>query len=145
MPCPDPFQRPGGAAGHYPFLDDRVIEACLAVRLHERTTPFAYKPLTVTAMRGVVPAELLARRTKGEFSVDLHAGLRAQRAQLVQLLEVSVLARLGIVDAHALRQAVLGLYPPRLSYALLEATLAVETWLHAHPSPTPAPAPARQA
>ncbi len=128
------FSAQAGLPVHYPFLDDRVIEACLAVRLHERTTPFAYKPLTLTAMRGVVPTELLARRTKGEFSVDVHAGLRAQRAQLAELLEVPVLARLGIVDAHALRQAVLGLYPPRLSYALLEATLAAETWLRAHPT-----------
>lgn len=136
-----------GLPVHYPFLDDRVIEACLAVRLHERTTPFAYRPLTVAAMRDIVPAELLARRTKADFSVDLHAGLRAQRAELAELLEAPVLARMGIVDADALRQAALGLYPPRLSLALLEATLAAETWLRAHPTATPTttPAPERQA
>lgn len=134
-----------GLRVHYPFLDDRVIEACLAVRLHERTTPFVYKPLTVAAMRDLVPAELLTRRTKGEFSADLHAGLHAQRAALAELLDEPILARLGIVDADALRCAALGLYPPRLSLALLEATLAAETWLRAHPTPTPAttPAPAR--
>lgn len=122
-----------GLPVHYPFLDDRVIEACLTVRLHERTTPFAYKPLTVAAMRDIVPAEVLARRTKGEFSVDVHAGLRAHRAELAELLDDSILARLGLVDADALRRAALGLYPPRLSYAFLEATLAAETWLRAHP------------
>jgi asparagine synthase (glutamine-hydrolysing) len=121
-----------GLPVHYPFLDDRVIEACLAVRLHERTTPFAYKPLTVAAMGDIVPAELLARSTKGEFSVDLHAGLRAQRADLTELLDEPILARLGLVDADLLRRAALGLYPPRLSLAALEATLAAETWLHAH-------------
>ncbi len=127
-----------------PFLDDRVIEACLAVRLHERTTPFAYKPLTVAAMRGIVPDELLARSTKGEFSVDLQAGLRAQRATLAELLDEPILARLGLIDAGALRHAVLGLYPPRLPLALLEATLAAETWLHAHSAATPTTAAVRQ-
>lgn len=87
----------------------------------------------------------MTRRTKGEFSADLHAGLHAQRAALAELLDEPILARLGIVDADALRCAALGLYPPRLSLAFLEATLAAETWLRAHPTPATTPAPARQA
>ncbi|MGH8887588.1 MAG: asparagine synthase-related protein [Egibacteraceae bacterium] len=112
-----------------PYLDDRVVEACLAVRLHERTTPWRYKPLIVEAMRGIVPAAVLARTTKGEFSVDWHAGLRRNRAHLAALFDDLALARLGIVDADALRAACLGLYPPSVPMPALDRTLACEAWL----------------
>jgi asparagine synthase (glutamine-hydrolysing) len=124
-----------GLATHYPFYDDRVLEAALSVRLHERTTPFAYKPLLVRAMRDAMPAELLTRGTKGEYSAEMQSGLRAHRAQLAELLDQPLLGTLGLVDADALRRACLSMFPPRLSPVTLEATLAVETWLRAHTGP----------
>ncbi|UUU24184.1 asparagine synthase-related protein [Streptomyces sp. DSM 40750] len=127
-----------GLPTHYPFYDDRVVEAALSVRLHERTTPFAYKPLLVRAMREAVPAELLARRTKGEYSAEMQSGLRTRRADLAELLDQPLLATLGLVDADALRRACLSMFPPRLSPVTLEATLAVETWLRAHAGPASA-------
>ncbi|SDO07144.1 asparagine synthase (glutamine-hydrolysing) [Streptomyces sp. cf386] len=125
-----------GLPTHYPFYDDRVVEAALSVRLHERTTPFAYKPLLVRAMRQTVPAELLGRATKGEYSAEMQSGLRRRRAELAELLDQPLLATLGLVDADALRRACLSMFPPRLSPVTLEATLAVETWLRAHAGPS---------
>nr|WP_243744723.1 asparagine synthase-related protein [Streptomyces hainanensis] len=69
-----------GTPTHFPYLDDQVIDACLAVRLHERTSPFVYKPLLAAAMRTIVPDVFLGRRTKGEFTLDVHTGLRQRRA-----------------------------------------------------------------
>ncbi|HKR48661.1 MAG TPA: asparagine synthase-related protein, partial [Pseudonocardiaceae bacterium] len=112
-----------------PFLDDRVIEACLAVRLHERTTPWRFKPLIVEAMRDLMPPTVLQRSTKGDFSVDGHAGLRQARAHLAGLLEDPVLGRLGLVDVDALRKVCLGLYPYALPMVALDRTLACEAWL----------------
>jgi asparagine synthase (glutamine-hydrolysing) len=112
-----------------PFLDDRVVEACLAVRLHERTTPWRYKPLIVEAMRDVMPAAVLQRTTKGDFSVDGYAGLRGARRDLAALLDDPVLAQLGLVNADALRKVCLGLYPYTLDLVALDRTLACETWL----------------
>jgi asparagine synthase (glutamine-hydrolysing) len=112
-----------------PFLDDRVVEACLAVRLHERSTPWQFKPLIVEAMRDLVPAAVLQRTTKGDFSVDWHAGLRNARAHLAGLLDDLVLVRLGLVDADALRKVCLGLYPYALDLVALDRTLACEAWL----------------
>jgi asparagine synthase (glutamine-hydrolysing) len=119
-----------------PFLDDRVVEACLAVRLHERTTPWRFKPLIIEAMRDLMPAAVLKRSTKGDFSTDWHAGLRNARAHLAELLEDLVLARLGLVDADALRKVCLGLYPYALDPVALDRTLACEAWLR---TLTPAP------
>jgi asparagine synthase (glutamine-hydrolysing) len=119
-----------------PFLDDRVVEACLAVRLHERTTPWRFKPLIVEAMRDLMPAALLQRTTKGDFSVDWHAGLRQARAHLAAVLDDPVLAQLGLVDIDALRKVCLGLYPYTLDPVALDRTLACEAWLR---TLTPAP------
>ncbi|GAA4625485.1 lasso peptide isopeptide bond-forming cyclase [Actinoallomurus vinaceus] len=114
-----------------PFLDDRVLEACLAVRMEERTDPRLYKPLLTEAMAGTVPRDLLERTTKGHYAVDGHAGLRRFRARFAELLEDPLLARLGLVDAEALRSACLSLYPPTLGLPALDATLACEVWLRA--------------
>ena len=123
-----------GLALEAPYFDDRVVEICLSVRLHERTTPWQYKPLLVEAMRGVVPAEVLARTTKGAFGADVHAGLARHRGDLTALCDDLVLARLGLVDADALRAACRVPHPPDMPLAALETTLGAEAWLRAQHS-----------
>jgi asparagine synthase (glutamine-hydrolysing) len=112
-----------------PYYDDRVIEAGLAVRPQERITPWRYKPLIVEAMRGVVPDESLTRQTKANGSSDEELGLRRHRADLLALWEDSRLARLGLVDAAALREACTGPLPPHLQFGALDQTVACEVWL----------------
>lgn len=55
-----------GVVMAYPYADRAVIDAALAVRAEDRTSPFAPKPLLTIAMRGIVPAANLARRTKAD-------------------------------------------------------------------------------
>ncbi|MBV9141244.1 MAG: asparagine synthase [Pseudonocardiales bacterium] len=117
-----------------PFLDDRVVDACLRVRLHERTTPWRFKPLIVEAMRDLVPAPVLHRSTKGDFSVDWHTGLRQARPHLAALLDDLALARFGLVNLDVLRTVCLGLYPYALDPVALDRTLACEAWLRTLPS-----------
>lgn len=114
-----------------PYLDDRVIEACLAVRMHERSTPWRYKPLLAEAVRGVVPRALLGRATKGVFDADAYAGLCRHRGELIDLFDEPVLARLGLVKADALRAVFLGPHPFTSSLIALDPTLACEVWLRA--------------
>lgn len=94
---------PTGLPLAVPFLDDQVIEACLAVRAHELTTPWQYKALTKAAMRGIVPPRSLDRVTTAEGSAEEEAGLRASRDDLLALCEGSRLAELGLVDPDRLR------------------------------------------
>ncbi len=124
--------RVGAEAGlpiHYPYLDDRVLEACLAVRPHERSNPLAYKPLMTAAMRGIVPDEVLGRRTKGHFMAEMHAGLLGNRTDFAELLDSSHLAHLGLVDPDALRHEALGPYTARTYLLSVENALALEAWL----------------
>ncbi len=125
-----------------PFFDDRVIEACLAVDGAERVTPWAYKPLMTTAMRGVVPEECLRRSDKAQASMDASNGLREHRGDLLALWQDSRLARLGLVDADALRSLARRPATPGLENAVLYSTIACEVWLRNLPragKATPAP------
>ncbi|MEV4437053.1 lasso peptide isopeptide bond-forming cyclase [Streptomyces sp. NPDC049555] len=112
-----------------PFFDDRVIEAALAVRPADRVTPWAYKPLLTSAMRGVVPDECLRRTSKAQASMDAADGLREHRGDLLALWEDSHLARMGLVDHEVLRALAQRPNSPGLKDAILYSTIACEVWL----------------
>jgi len=112
-----------------PYHDDRVIEAGLAVRPQERITPWRYKPLILEAMAGVVPNESLTRQTKANGSSDVDPGLRRHRGELLALWEDSRLARLGLIDADAIRETCTRPLPPELQFGGLDQTVACEVWL----------------
>ncbi|MFC8915246.1 lasso peptide isopeptide bond-forming cyclase [Streptomyces sp. NPDC057116] len=123
-----------------PFLDDRVIETCLAVRPSERVTPWQYKPLLTAAMHGVVPDPCLRRTNKAAASMDAADGLRRHRADLRALWEDSHLERLGLVDGAALRRLAERPSTPDLQHATLYSTIAAEVWLRGLPRTTKAAA-----
>ncbi|MGW0363221.1 lasso peptide isopeptide bond-forming cyclase [Streptomyces sp. NPDC002990] len=123
-----------------PFLDDRVIEACLAVRPSERVTPWQYKPLLTAAMAGIVPEECLRRTNKAAASMDAANGLREHRADLLALWEDSRLEQLGLVDGDALRRLAQRPATPELRDAVLYSTIAAEVWLRGLARPSAAPA-----
>ncbi|MGW2638418.1 lasso peptide isopeptide bond-forming cyclase [Streptomyces sp. NPDC001348] len=112
-----------------PFLDDRVIEAFLAVRPSERVSPWRYKPALSAAMRGIVPEECLRRSNKATASMDAANGLREHRADLLALWEDSRLAELGLVNGAELRRLALRPASHGLSEAILYSTIAAEVWL----------------
>lgn len=117
-----------------PYLDDAVVEAVLAIRLHERHSPSQFKPILGHALRGIVPEVILRRTTKGAFGSDFHAGLRRHRAELLELFHESRLARAGLVNAEAVRAAVLSLHTNTHALPLLNPTLNCEVWLRCAPA-----------
>ncbi|MGW0469480.1 lasso peptide isopeptide bond-forming cyclase [Streptomyces sp. NPDC003027] len=125
-----------------PFLDDRVIEACLAVRPSERVTPWRYKPLLAAAMSGIVPEPCLRRTNKAAASMDASNGLREHRADLLALWEDSRLEQLGLVDGKALRRLAQRPATPELREAILYSTIAAEVWLRGLSRRTTTTAPA---
>ncbi|MEU2560472.1 asparagine synthase-related protein [Streptomyces longispororuber] len=126
-----------GVTCEAPFLDDRVVEAALSVRIGDRLVSGDFKPVLRRAVGGIVPEEILARRSKGEFSAEAFQGLRRNRGELLDLCDDLRLSRLGLVDAGALRTALLG--PKTRSRQLVpyENTLACESWLRSVAAPAP--------
>lgn len=130
-----------GVSWHAPYVDDRVVEAVLSLRIADRADNSGYKRPLATAMRGIVPDDILGRPTKAEFSAEVYAGLQRHRRELAAHCDDLRLARLGLVDAEALRAALLGLHPSSRTLVPLDATLACESWLRSLPATaTPVPA-----
>lgn len=121
-----------------PYYDDRVIEACLAVRTPDRITPWRYKPLIVEAMRGIVPEAVRTRDTKANATFEEETGLRRHRARLLALCEESRLGRLGLVDVDVLREWCRRSLSAETESYLLHPTVACEAWLRSREM-TPAP------
>ncbi|WP_181795175.1 asparagine synthase-related protein [Streptomyces sp. WELS2] len=120
-----------------PYLDDRVVEICLATRPEERSTPWEFKPLLREALERTVPRGMLQRSTKNDMAEDVHTGLRGRRQRLAALCEDSRLARMGLIDAGKLRQACLAPQRPGPLPAALILTLNCESWLRGRGSPMP--------
>lgn len=112
-----------------PLLDHRVVEAALSVRIEERAARGQYKPVFTEAMRGIVPDPILDRPDKGEFSAEMHEGLRRNQRALLAFCDDSRLADLGLIDAAALRARLLDPGPISHHLTALENTLACESWL----------------
>jgi asparagine synthase (glutamine-hydrolysing) len=118
-----------GLLKHSPFCDDTVLNACLAIRPHEASTPWSYKPLLSAAMHDVVPQQILQRSTKDHSGVEWYAGLAAHQPTLAAWADDSHLVAAGVADADQLRRALLSPGLLTSSAAELEYTLGAEAWL----------------
>ncbi|MEV7008680.1 asparagine synthase-related protein [Streptosporangium sp. NPDC051022] len=118
-----------GVSWEAPYVDDRVVEAALSVRFEDCAMPDRYKPLLAASMRGIVPEDILGRSTKSEYSSEAYASLRKHRSELLEICDDLELARIGLVDADALRSVLLCLPPRSMSLMPLISTFACEVWL----------------
>lgn len=116
---------------HQPYLDDRVVEAAMAVRLHERSTPWAYKPLLAAAMQDVLPERVRVRTTKGAFDEDMRIGLGRSLGELLELFADSELASAGLISTDAVRTQLLAPQADLSRNFAVEQLLGCETWFRA--------------
>ncbi|MCZ1012207.1 asparagine synthase-related protein [Streptomyces lydicus] len=132
---------PFGIRIGYPYADQQVIEAALSTRAEARTSPYQNKPLLTAAMRGIVPATYLARRTKGGYSADTTAAAAAMRQTFARLLDADCrLASYGLIDPDRLRAALTSWdRADERTDLLLHLTVMCEIWARTadnHPLPT---------
>jgi asparagine synthase (glutamine-hydrolysing) len=113
-----------------PFLDNQVIDACLAAAATDRTTVEYAKPLLAAAVGDLMPPGLLVRRTKGDYTACEYHGLRANADTLRALLAHPLLADLDILNPDGPREALrLGLAGVTAPMGALGAVIATEMWL----------------
>ncbi|MGH3812651.1 MAG: albusnodin/ikarugamycin family macrolactam cyclase [Pseudonocardiaceae bacterium] len=126
------FARRCGVDAHSPFLDNQVVAACLAVPVCERTTVTVAKPLLRAALCQHVPAGVLDRSTKGDYTAYEYHGLRASARELRALLRNPLLAELGVIDPTRPRRALeTGIAGGAIPLGALSDVIAAEVWLRA--------------
>ncbi|MBV9013941.1 MAG: albusnodin/ikarugamycin family macrolactam cyclase [Pseudonocardiales bacterium] len=115
-----------------PYLDDGVVRACWSVPASVRTTPEQPKPLLRHAVDGLVPASVVNRRTKGDYTALSYRGLHRNADAIDHVLTSSQLGSLGLIDVESmraeLRKGAAGL-PIRLG--AFDTVLGMELWLRA--------------
>jgi asparagine synthase (glutamine-hydrolysing) len=121
-----------GLAVQAPFLDSAVVRAALSTAAATRAGPMSYKPMLGAALAGLVPAQVLARRTKGDYSAEYYLGARRVAAELRTLLSDSHLADLGVIEPGSvlpvLDRMLAGIAVP---LGPLTTLVATEVWLRA--------------
>lgn len=114
----------------YPYLDQDFVEFILSIPREQVIRAGQRRFLMRRALRGLVPDEVLLRRTKGAAARRPLLALADDWMELEKLVASSLVARCGFVDQAKLQQAMLaakagnGRELPRLMH-----TLALEFWL----------------
>jgi asparagine synthase (glutamine-hydrolysing) len=126
----DELGRAVGVWPQAPFLDNDVIRACLSIPASRRTNPLVFKPLLSSALVGLVPAEVLARQTKGNYSAEDYRGARLASGELRNRVARMRLVDLGVVERApvmaSLDDALDGLRAP---FPAFNRLLATDLWL----------------
>lgn len=118
-----------GVVQHNPFVDSAVIAAALAGSPSAWASPHRFKPLLGAALPGVLPEPITARTTKGELMADHVRGLRANAADLRDLVAGGYLAGAGLIDpvefGELLTRAAAGALG---SLGRIQLVIAAEVW-----------------
>ena len=124
---------PRGIVMAHPFLDPRLVQLGLGIKLRFRQEPGRQKPILAHALRDVLPAAIRDRRGKGHFNEIYYAGLARHLPTLETLIRRAPVEDLGWVDkgvlVECLRQAALGVDPSGFGVSQLEITLSLLAWL----------------
>jgi asparagine synthase (glutamine-hydrolysing) len=122
-----------------PYLDDGVVRACWSVPASVRTSPGQAKPLLRQAVSELVPASIVERRTKGDYTALSYRGLRRNVDAIDDVLRSSRLAELGLIDADAVRAELhKGASGLAIRLGAFDTVLGAELWLRSTQSDTPA-------
>ena len=115
----------------YPFLDQNLVEFLTSIPVEQLLRPAERRSLLRRALVGIVPADILSRRTKSSASRCYVLLVRKHWNLLDEMLRSSVTVQHGYTDANGFRESLLemknGRMPP-YTVQLLRA-LSLELWL----------------
>ncbi|KJK50444.1 hypothetical protein UK23_10640 [Lentzea aerocolonigenes] len=124
-----------GVNHHAPYLDNEVIRSCWSAAAWIRTTPERAKPLLAEAVADLVPASLVQRTTKGDYSGLAYRGLKRNADFLHDLFTNSELAACGLVDEEAVRWTIdTGVAGLSIPLGAFDELVSTELWLRAQRS-----------
>src|SRR5262249_33131516 len=115
----------------YPFLDQSLTQFLTSIPPNQLLRPRDRRSLMRRALKGVLPDELLNRKTKAVGARSIALTLEKQQRSIEMLLECSLTARFDISSESALRNALDSTRHGQISdhVVSLLKTLALELWL----------------
>ena len=111
------------------FVDPAVVRSALALPLKMRLHPYINKPSLYRAMRGLMPREIFARATKGEYTKDSYETFDAQRELLVDELAHGYVGQLGLIDRSSIKAKLSMRALPAEFLFELKRLVAAERWM----------------
>ncbi len=115
----------------YPYLDQNLVEFLSIVPLTQLLQPGERRFLMRRALKEIVPAVILARKTKASAARCYSASLEKHWLQVERLFQSSFSSRLGYIDQAQLSASLLSMrhgHVPRHLLRQLKA-LSLELWL----------------
>jgi len=91
----------------FPYLDRTLVEFLISIPDNQLLRPGERRSLMRRALAGLVPAEILARRTKGGAARRYLASLNTSWPELERLFESSIAARLGYLNLSEFQRGLL--------------------------------------
>lgn len=114
----------------YPFLDQDFIEFVLAIPRDQVLRPGERRSLMRRALKGLVPDEVLARKTKATISRGPLVALENDWHRVERLMDSSIISQYGFVDEQKLREALSAAKAGAPTQMLrLLGTVLLESWL----------------
>ena len=124
LPFEPPYER------RYPYLDRDLLDFMFAIPREQLVRPTQRRSLMRRALVGIVPNEILNRRTKAFVARSPMVAISNDWAQLAEMTQSLLSSSLGIVDAERLSEAFQkvrrGEEAPMVT---LRRTLFLERWL----------------
>jgi asparagine synthase (glutamine-hydrolysing) len=114
----------------YPYLDQNLIEFILSIPASQVLRPGERRSLMRRSLAGIVPQEILARRTKQFGSRTPVAALAENWDELLAAFDSPLSSRLGYVNqAHFLGQVRAARNGKQIHITRLMRTISLELWL----------------
>jgi asparagine synthase (glutamine-hydrolysing) len=113
-----------------PYLDRRVVETSLSLRIGDRTRQYPAKPLLAAARPAEMSLEYFTRRDKGDYSREVFEQHQALKPLLKDLFsDGSALADAGLVSQDRVLRAINEFSIDGSAYTELEYFAFAERWL----------------
>ena len=115
----------------YPFLDQDFVEFVLAIPRDQVIRPGERRSLMRRALKGLVPDEVLARKTKAIVTRAPLVALANDWNEVERLLKYSALAQCGFVNQQKLREALMAAKAGDAPQMVrLVGAVLLDAWLH---------------
>jgi asparagine synthase (glutamine-hydrolysing) len=124
LPFAPPFEK------RYPYLDRDLLEFMFAIPREQLVRPTQRRSLMRRALVGIVPNEILNRKTKAFVARSLIVDISNDWAHFTKMTQSMLSSSLGIVDAERVSEALQKVRRGKeVPMVTLRRTLFLESWL----------------